>query len=162
MFKFVIKNKANIITHEGSAKDQETLDKIVLENSGNSWGKPLRTAIDLPFNPLSDFEKLMASSHKTVSIAAEVPAWEDEFGVQHEAIPERFAEEYTWDAEYSIKVEDITVAHDAEQLAIKLDKEQRDLDNKDVKEMLTWIKDHPTMETKLKKILKVLIKETLK
>ena len=106
----------------------------------HAWGLPERTKLDSPLSPLSNEEKASAISSKVVD------------GIT----------EYTFAKEYEIIVEDITVAYEAEQLAIKTDREQRDLDNADVKGMLTWIKDHPTREAKLKKILKVLIKETLK
>ena len=113
------------------------IEKAALEGK---WGRQQRTQLDSPLSPISDEEKASAISSKVID------------GIT----------EYTFAKEYEIIVEDITAAYEAEQLAIKTDREQRDLDNAEVKGMLTWIKDHPTMEAKLKKILKVLIKETLK
>ena len=131
--KLIVKNKLGVQTHGADSSQFESIEAFEAWKQqcidSNVWGKGERWLQDTPMSPLSDDEKAKAKKKRKVEVMGEE------------------VEEYFFEAEYQIDVQDITAEIQAEKQAKeakKLAKEKR----KDERKKLDWNKINTVAELK--------------
>src|SRR5574343_1256607 len=127
MFKVLITLKDGSQTFSDKKTLNEANEWIEHHKKANSWGLPERWLADTPMNPLSDEEKAKAKKKRKVEVMGEE------------------VEEYFFEAEYEIDVQDITAEVQAEKQAKeakKLAKQKRKVDRK----AIDWSKNLTTKQ----------------